>query len=266
MFRKRIKLFSTSPRIKLFSSEPEVSREGDNRPLKTVVCRDCGEELVTAASPTACMCPKCGGQRFSIKLDPTSPEQAIEKVEDKDNEFESKLKRFSGTTMSIAEFQKNFSDVPDMSKSGYAQFSNTGVSISDDAYITEKIFSKITITVTKELDLDPEITEKRSEFPDVLDSLRGEIPEKGIILIRKAHNPIKESAFSEEESGTPEQWVEDSRIIPDLQVEYYNESMSVEQFKDILDERYPDAPDNILDLLVEKNAISIKDNQVTILK
>jgi hypothetical protein len=42
--------------------------------------------------------------------------------------------------------------------------------------------------------------------------------------------------------------------------------MSVEQFKDILDERYPDAPDNILDLLVEKNAISIKDNQVTILK
>lgn len=245
-----------APRIRLFSDCGE---------LKEVVCRDCGTVLKTTASPTTCLCPNCGGTRFSIRLDKCC---VPDPIKEEDNELEDMLKRCAGKSMSSEEFQKKFSDVSALCRSGYAQQDGGRVSISKDAYITEKIFSKITVTVTKEMDLDPEITEKRESFPDILDALREDVPEKGIILIRKAHNPMRESVFSEEveSSGSPEQWVEDSKIVSDLSVEYGGKSMSIKEFMDMLQERYPDAPDNLLDLLVKEKAIEIEGNQVTILK
>lgn len=272
---KRVKLFSDSPikRVKLFSSEPDVEYNEGGMMLRTLVCRDCGNEVVTSATPSGFLCPKCGGKRFSIKLFPKSPEIVDEKVEEEepnDTELEIRLKKFSGASMSEDEFQKTFSDhALDLVNAGWARVNeNSGnIEISDNAYATEKLFSKITVTVTKEMDLDPDITESKVPFDDVLEDLRGDIPEKGIILIKKAHGGpiITEHDFSDTPVD-PEEWLKDSRIIPDLQVEYYNTSMSIKQFLNILSDRYPDAPENLLDLLIAHKAIDIEGNKVTIHK
>ena len=270
---RRIKLFS---RVKLFSKCEEI--------LNTVTCRDCGTELETTANVSHILCPKCGGDRFNVKQNPVSPIGTPERVEyslfkkDEDlsnpsNRYEEKLKKFSGNTVELGAVQREFSNIGDLLQKGYAQIADSGnVTFSPDAYITEKIFSKLTITVTKELDLDPEITEQRKPFVDIVEGLRdsGDIPERGIILIKKAHNPLQtvpsdlhESRFSCCES---EEWVKDSRIESDLKTEYGNTSMGIKQFLAILENRYPDAPDNLLDILTENGVIRIEGNQVTISK
>lgn len=264
---KRIKLFSGTSRIKLFSEK-----------CYKVACRDCGLELETKASLSHLLCPRCGGDRFNIKDNPVSPFGTVERVEhslfkkDEDlskpsNKYEEKLKKFSGSTLGVDFVQKEFSNLGDLVQKGYAQVNDSTVTFSPDAYITEKIFSKLTITVTKELDLDPEITEQRRPFQDILESLRssGEVPEKGIILIKKAHNPLQlqESTFSD---CGGEDWVKDSRIEQDLVTEYGNTSMSIKQFMSILDNRYPDAPNNLLDLLTGSGVIKIEGSKVTISK
>ena len=274
---ERIKLFSGSPRRKLFSSEPITYNEGGVT-LRKLKCYDCGREIESAAHPGSIICPCCGGRRFNVMSRIESPEVTPEKksrrslfgkeeiLVEPENEYERKLKKFSGVVLDRDQFQKEFSDNLDsIFQKGYAEISDDGISISPDAYITERIFSKITVTVTKELDLDPDITEQRETFPEVIERLKDEVPHKTIILVKRAHNPgIQENMFSE--VSDPENWVKDSRIIEDLSVEYYNTSMGIKQFMSILESRYPDAPDNILDILTKEGAIIISGNQVTISK
>ena len=91
------------------------------------------------------------------------------------------------------------------------------------------------------------------------------------MIIKKAHGlvPPFTSNFSETEEPvyeSGETWLSDSNIISDLQVEFSNQSFGIKQFMDILKERYEDAPENIVDLLLNHNAIRIEGNSVTINK
>ena len=49
-----------------------------------------------------------------------------------------------------------------------------------------------------------------------------------------------------------------------LHDEYGNKRFGVKQFIDILRDRYPDAPENIIDILVEKGVIFLDGSQVTV--
>ena len=50
-------------------------------------------------------------------------------------------------------------------------------------------------------------------------------------------------------------WLNDSGITTDLPIEFGGSSKDEPEFKKIIIERYPDAPDNILELLKEKGII-----------
>ena len=112
------------------------------------------------------------------------------------------------------------------------------------------------------MDLDNDIVSGNVPKADIIEQLdaHSRIPEKGIILLKKAHGLIpREGQFCDSSS-----WLEDSSIIPDLCYEYGNKSFGVKQFIDILRNRYPDAPENIIDILVEKGVIFLDGSQVTI--
>ena len=266
----RLKLFS-NVRKKLFSSTSVVNEGGIT--LRKVKCVDCDYETETAANVSQLLCPQCGGKRF-ILVNPTRRSLFGNEEEDKDNEFQAKLKTYSGTKMSEKDFQKEFSDsANDLLEKGFAYKDGDSVKISDSAYATEKLFSKLIIQVTKILDLDKDIVDGSRSKADVLDSLeeREALPSKGILVIKKAHGilPPFESNFSETEEPAEdpgETWLKDSNIISDLQVEYYNQTLELKQFMKILEERYDDAPDNIIDLLLSHDAIRIEGNSVTINK
>lgn len=262
LFSKRIKLFSQNKkRISLFSNPEE-----ETVTLKKVKCSDCGFEMETASNVAQILCPKCGGKRFNIVLpDKKSPIGTVEPIED--TETESKLKLYSGQTIGKEQFQKEFSNSEDLIEKGFAIPDGDNVTISESAYQIQKLFSKLTITVTKELDLDPDIMSGLRDKEDVIEDLENhnDLPEKGIVIIKKAHGlmPPFESNFSETDG---EAWLSDSSIIPDLKVEYENQSFGIKQFMDILRDRYSDAPENIIDLLVSHGAIRIDGNQITINK
>lgn len=233
---QRIKLFSN--RVKLFSAT-----------LRQVKCQDCGEVLETAANVSQILCPHCGGKRFNVY----KKRESIF-TEPKESNLTENLKKFSGQVISKGTFEKMFSE--DMVEKGYASITDKGYQISPFAYEVEKMFSKISITVTREIDLDPTITSGECPLSEAIKDIDGG-PEKGIMLIRKAHGIMKES---------PKNWIEDSHIIEDLKAEYSGESKGIKQFMDILNNRYPDAPENIIDDLVSRGAITINGNQITINK
>ena len=275
--KERIKLFSKKSiqRRKLFSSNNVEVNEGGIT-LKTVKCQDCGHEIETASNVDQILCPKCGGKRFNLVMTPESPEQVVEGIKisrlslfSKDTDFEEKVKTYSGQTISEEEFQREFS--------GDYVFATRGedgsYTINPNAYATEKLFSKLIIQVTKVLDLDEDIMKGEKKPEDVISNLEEHesIPEKGIMIIKKAHGliPPFASNFSETEEPVDESgetWLNDSNRISDLQVEFSNNSFGIKQFMDILKERYEDAPENIVDLLLNHNAIRIEGNSVTINK
>ena len=90
------------------------------------------------------------------------------------------------------------------------------------------------------------------------------LPEKGIMILKKAHDITpRELHFSEDCCSD---WISDSSIIPDLKLEYANQSMGIKQFMDILRNRYPDAPEDIIDQLISRDVIFLDGSQVTIKK
>lgn len=237
---QRIKLFSDS-RVKLFSNT-----------LRTVKCQDCGEVLETAANVSQILCPKCGGKRFNLykKREPIFTEEKGEDL--KESDLTKNLKKFSGQTLTKDEFTKTFSE-SDLVEKGYAKKVGNDYQISPYASEVERMFSKISITVTREIDLDPAITSGECPFGEAIKGIEG--PGKGIMLIRKAHGGLRD-----------ESWIEDSHIVDDLKAEYGGENKGIKQFMDILNNRYPDAPENIIDDLVSRGAITINGNQITINK
>ena len=282
---RRTKVFSIK-RKRLFSSTIEEMNEGGIT-LRRIKCQDCGNIIESAANVSQILCPKCGGKRFNVIREFKHPDQEPDNKDDikeskislfKDKHQE-KLKKFSGTTMSADQFQKVFSDKSDyLLEKGFATDDGCGnITISPSAYETEKLFSKLIIQVTKILDLDEGVMSGRLNKEEVIEDLarHNDMPPKAVVIVRKAHGimPPIENSFCDKDGcecceceNPEEKWIEDSSIISDLSVEYSNQTLDLKQFIKILEDRYPDAPDNIIDLLLKKRVIGINGNSVTINK
>lgn len=299
--QERRKLFSSSTtppvRRKLFTdnnvSSPTIEEKGTKeKNLRTVICLDCGYVTTTDKTTTHLFCPKCGGHRFNVISKMTNPEPIKEKAvrrslfkkskeeaagivneeegqkefSEPSNEFEKKLKVYSGKILSGDEVDRLFSDtgnnVEDLIQKGFAEVTEDNkVKIYDTAYLQSKLFSKLIISVTKILDLDP-IDKPKREIIEELAEKRCMEP-KSIMLIKKAHSIspiIRESGFSE-----TDEWIKDSGIQNDLHLEFGDSQMDLQKFKDILAERYDDAPEDIIDKLKENNIIKVYGDQVEIL-
>lgn len=154
-----------------------------------------------------------------------------------------------------------------MLEKGFASVVDNDVVISPTVFEQERLFSKLIIQVTKVLDLDEDVVGGDREFKsDLIDRLddRRMLPEKGIMILKKAHDITpRELHFSEDCCSD---WISDSSIIPDLKLEYANQSMGIKQFMDILRNRYPDAPEDIIDQLISRDVIFLDGSQVTIKK
>ena len=78
------------------------------------------------------------------------------------------------------------------------------------------------------------------------------------MLLRKAHNIPTQNYDNN--------WLNDSGILTDLPIEFNDSSTDEPKFIKIIEERYPDAPDNILDLLKSKGIIESTDGKINVIK
>lgn len=253
----------TYSRRKLFSSLTEIqpNTEGAGSAVNfgnsenLYQCQDCKHEFVDPSeTPSGTRCPNCGGNRV---LRSKSEYAGQCEVSDKTDEF---LKTYSGQTVDYDVLQKTFSDdeIGSMITEGYAiEDENGGLYFSEVAYSQKKLFSELVISVTKELGLEP-VNSKEGLISKLLES--GNLPDKSIILIKRAHNVVP-SVDSHEEN-----YLQDSGIKRDLRLMHGGESMGIREFLKFLDEQYNDAPEDILDKLVSDNVIKISGSQVEILK
>jgi len=196
----------------------------------------------------------------SIKLfSDTAEEEAFQRTfSATDNEFELKLKEYSGQTLSAADFASIFGG-ENLDERYFSTDSESGdVKISDTAFLESRLFSKITISVTKTLELDPAVMNEPKE--DVISSLEesGKFSPKTIILLKKAHNIPAE--------GDSESYLKDSGIAHDLPFEFGGRSMGKSEFETLMKERYEDAPTDIMDILKNKGILKIDGEKVEIIK
>ncbi len=253
----------TFSRRKLFSSLTEIQPNNLGEGAAVNIgqenlykCTDCNYEFNDPAETTSgTRCPNCGGNRVLRQNSEYAGQCEIH--DDKTDEF---LKTYSGQTVELGELQKLFSDdeIGSMVKEGYAvEDENGSLYFSEVAYSQKKLFSELVISVSKELGLEP-VDSKESLINKLLDF--GRLPEKSIVLIKKAHNVIP-SRDSHEEN-----YLQDSGISRDLRLMHGGETMGIRDFLKLLDEQYNDAPEDILDDLVSDNVIKISGSQVEILK
>jgi DNA-directed RNA polymerase subunit RPC12/RpoP len=284
---------SSSTRRKIFC-DPENMPEPDH----TVVCQDCGYEVQTAASDTYLVCPNCGGHRFNQK----QPEGRQKKFSDSGilsdgrrslfqgsysgnrvvlggnyplsrdfsdstdstDEF---LDQFSGKTLTYSELQKEFTErginetPEEMINSGYACETPDGkVCFSECSGIQRKLFSKLVISVTKELELEP-VDSREALIQKLVDAHR--LPEKSIILVKKAHSlPVGPDTSVNQ----GDDYIKDSGIENDLRLEYGGKTLPLLEFTNILHDQYNDAPVDIIDKLVSSGVIHIDGSQVEVNK
>lgn len=269
-----------------------------NQELKRVQCADCGHIMVVNGGGTNYSCPKCGAKnRFNVFTVTPSPNNVPEAVqvdkeklalvdkeftrrslfEDKiqkefsepSNEYELKLKKYSGKVIKDGDVEKLFGVTSDkLIDDGVAKYySDNELKINDSAYLQSKLFSKLIISVTKTLELDPSITISDKPKECLLDELqeRGNLNPKSIMIIKKAHGfPLISKEFSSNDDV--ETWAKDSGIVSDLKLEYGNSGMTVKEFTNILNERYPDAPEHIIDYLISNGVVKIQGNQVDVMR
>lgn len=249
----RVKLFSSSNRVKLFA-EPELQI------TKEVICMDCGFKMETTSTTTNLICPKCGGSRFEVEKEFSGEDLDIEfqkYFSTPENDLEEKLKKYSGKTLTKKEYERQFSG---LDLGNYIESGESNVKIDENAYLFSKLFSSISITITKELDLDPAIVcNSKCNKESIINRLEDSenMSPKCIMLIKKAHN------ISNEEKDR--EWVVDSGIVNDLGAEFNGQTREMPDFKTILETRYPDAPENIVEILKNSGAINIEDGKVRIL-
>jgi len=284
----RVKLFSSSAptiirRRKLFCAEEE-------NPGTTVLeCADCGYKFETTAHTTSQICPRCGGLRFNVvrtffSNNSSTPEPVEEAAEGKQrvglystlpgeeeafqktfsettDEFELKLKEFSGKTFKEEDIEKTFGCTSDeLLDKGFAEVNDNGdIHVLDTAFMQSRLFSKILVKVTKVFELDPEVVGAYGAKKEaILDSLEDKISPRGVIVLKKAHG--FDTVKAEDD------WAKTSGIINDLPLEFGGSERDYEGFKKIIDTRYPDAPEGIMDLLKNRGVISISGNTVRVLK
>lgn len=276
------------PRRKLFCSASSVSP-------KVMVCLDCGFEITEEGTTVKDYCPNCGGTRFEIKgvnsgrrslfaIDKTQPNSS-ESGQDstksqkgseclecgseeigKPDATDEILKQYSGQSINKDDLQKLFTErgisesIDSMIGSGYASLNDEGqVCFSECADLTKRMFSDVVISVTKEMHLVP----AENKVEELIDELEGHnnLGQKGIIILKKAHGLIPRG----EVKTFSDSYLEDSGLASDLKLEWGGKRMTLKEFMDILNTQYNDAPEDILDILVDSGVIKISGSQVDII-
>ena len=196
----------------------------------------------------------------SIKLfSETSEEDAFQRVfSSTSDELELKLKEYSGKTLGPEEYSEVFGGV-DLVEKGFAKVEDSGdYTISPGAFCESRLYSTLTISVTKTLELDPAVmSEPREEVISRL-AESGKFSPKTIILLKKAHG------LSAEKDS--EGYIHDSGITHDLPIEFGGSRMNRPEFEKIIRERYEDAPTDIMEVLKNKGIVKIDGDNVEIIK
>jgi hypothetical protein len=178
--------------------------------------------------------------------------------------FEYSLRNYAGSTISSDTVEKIFGMTSEeLAEKTYASCDEDGnVTIDKNAFLDTKLFSKLIISVTKILDLDPAVTMEpcKEKVIDMLED-RG-LPKKGIMIIKKSHNLIPAGECCSDNDS----WCEDSGICNDLKLEFGGGHKDIHDFNGIINSRYPDAPSNIMDILSKKGIIIVKGGNVDIMK
>lgn len=227
-------------------------------------CPDCGHQFNHPGDENiGIVCPKCGGDRCRLselgQMDPdiTSDTYTGDKLDDL-------LKDAEGKTFSESSLLKLMSkhgingDIKLFSDTGYANINNDGsYTFNENASADRRLFSKIVISVVKEFDIDPNMNREMA-----INSLSERMPEKSILLLKRAGGYDTPEAVN----FSSKDFITDSGIANDLSTEYGGTSIPLKSFMNILSEEYPDAPDNIIDLLVEDKVIKINGSNVQISK
>ncbi len=262
-FKEEDKTFSNiKKRRSLFSSLTEDSKIPEP---STFVCSDCDYVFQNQASiESGTRCPNCGGGRV-VKSDPCSCERGEEKEFSKIDEF---LREYSGQTVETSEVEKIFSERginEDIFNSGYATETEDGqICFSENSDAIRKLFSKLVISITKELDLPDPVQNTKEDLINRLIQ-GGNVPQRGIMIIKKVHGMAPEME-SEKKSEREDNYIKDSGIKNDLGVEFGRSSeLSLKDFMNYIDTRYSDAPENIIDQLVNSGSIKISGAKVNIL-
>lgn len=273
---ERVRLFSesTPKRYRLFSSRSEVERNAVpdiDRPHR-VRCADCGYETDTLEEVTILYCPVCGSTRFETIVEKVYSDERVSVFgtpEEKEAEFqrffsntdddlELKLKRFSGQSLSKREYQKVFGDLiseSELCERGFGEVNEDKVNISSDAFLMSRLFSSIKISITKSLEFDPSVMncENKGAIIERLGE-RNQFSPKVITLLKSAHR----IPTGDEENA----WMEDSGICRDLVLEFSKERKPMTEFKTLINDRYPDAPENVLDLLRRRGVVVVEGDHV----
>lgn len=253
--RKRISLFSKQKkdRLSLFSAlthrQPNNTGEGTDNgvvPETTFKCTDCGHIWnLQCDTVSGTRCPNCGGNRV-VKV--------TQSDSDTTGEF---LSRVAGQTLGLDEATKAFSEcgapgtLQDLVDSGYATLTeDSEVSFSDTVESEYSLFSKLVISVTKELEL-PEIPQDQRE--DLISSMSSLSP-KGVLLIKRAHQVIPHPSDAGIVTGLSDK--EKASLGQDGNI------MTLQEFLDYIRLKYNDAPENLSDILCKNGIVKISDSQI----
>ena len=266
-------------RRRLFSTSSSSVIRGTRRklfslPTVIAICQDCGEEIKTGDATTTEICPRCGGTSFNIPLKVSYTDEgestSVKRIRRKrlfsnvpypgderyfselpagDTSIEGYLRMYSGKELSKGQADKLFSGM-ELEKEGLAKLMENGnyklFSMADEI---QRLYSSLKITVIKELELTPQ----ELPIPEVIEKIKEEhpeIPAKGIVLIKKAHGLPKENLFSEKED-----WIRDSGLKGDLEIEFNGKDFTEDDLKAILEDRYEDAPEGIIECLKESGFV-----------
>ena len=199
-------------------------------------------------------------EKRNIKLfSDTAEEEAFQRIfSATTDEYELKLKEFSGRTLDADEYTAaGFGDTE--IEKGFAEKGEDGAyTISPSAFLESRLFSKIVISVTKTLELDPAVmNEPKEEAIEKLEE-SGKYPPKVIMLLRKAHG-LSADDFNE-------RYIKDSGISHDLPIEFGGRRMGRPEFERIMHERYEDAPTDIMEILKNKGIVKVDGDNVEIIK
>lgn len=199
-------------------------------------------------------------KKRAIKLfSETSEEEAFQRVfSETSDELELKLKEYSGKTLGQEEYNEIFSG-DDLEERGFATKGEDGnMTISPSAFCESRMFSKIVISVTKTLELDPAVMNDPKEAVISRLAESGNFPPKAIVLLKKAHQiPADDDK---------ERYLHDSGISHDLPLEFGGRPMGKPEFEKIIHERYEDAPTDIMEILKNKGIVKIDGDNVEIIK
>lgn len=226
-------------------------------------CPDCGHQFTAKGTENiGVRCPRCGGDRCRMSSLKQSDPNIVsdEYVTDKLDEL---LSDVEGKTFSEGMLKEKMSEygisgnVRLFANTGYARINDNGTyTFNDSASSDRRFFSKLVISVSKEFDIDPTMDRDMA-----INSLSERMPEKSILLLKRAGGYGPETTnFSDKD------FLVDSGISNDLSAEYGGTSIPLKSFMNMLNEEYPDAPENIIDLLVEDKVIKISGSNVQISK